>query len=312
MDLSPLMTKPVGEPSMLPWCPSLPQEVCEGVIDHTAQFVHDSVHTTESSDVQYLYSSLTACALVCHAWVPRAQMHLYSDVHLTGHGILSFKYAIRRKPYLARFVQKLRILVRWGDTPISHLLATHRLPNLQYLSIERLDLQREHDAFFKFALSATAVRSLTLVEMKKCTGAQLRRLIASFRSLTDLSLSCGDLPDPINQHYHRHLYRPLHKSNTYLRSLTIPLELNANLLLDWFSNIQLQSLTLSWHHSVFPMSQMRSIFTGVPALLRSCSKSVEELTCRARLHYPLLINDFSSLGEWLKRLFFLKSSFISL
>ena len=305
------MTKLVRESNMLPWCSSLPQEVCEGVIDHIAQLVHESVHTTESFDVQYLYSSLTACALVCHAWVPRAQMHLYSDVHLTGHGILSFKYAIRRKPYLARFVQKLQIMVRWGDTPISHLLATHRLPNLQHLSIGRLDLQREHDAFFKFALSATAVRSLRLVETKKCTGAQLRRLIASFRSLTDLSLSCGDLPDPIDQHYHPHLYRPLYKSNTYLRSLTIPLKLNANPLLDWFSNIQLQSLTLSWYHAVFPMSQMRSIFTGVPSLPQSYSKSIEELTCKARLYYPSLINDFSSLGKWLKRYFHLKDlSFI--
>lgn len=271
-------------------------ELYEVIIDQIALPTHNDTRTNHF-DIYPIYNLLAACVLVHSAWVPRSQMRLFSHVILKGVGIRSFAYAIRRKPFLSIFVQSLYITADWSATPISHIFAAQRFPNLRYIGVECLDLQREPVALFKFAASFTSVKHLELTKPTKCLPSQLKRFIGSFRSLSTLSLDINDLPKPI---IYALPQRAFHAPS--LHNLDITLEPGIDAILRWFttsgpSPLRLQRLTLRWSIPGGSLSRARLSFHGLRDLFRSCNASLQELCCKATLHYPLIPYNFPSLGK---------------
>ncbi|KAJ7472312.1 hypothetical protein B0H11DRAFT_2236985 [Mycena galericulata] len=71
----------------------IPQELVEGIIDHLSG---DSI-------------SLKACALVCHAWVPRSRSHLFATCTLVPRNILTFLQLLS-SPHGCTFVSHVRAI----------------------------------------------------------------------------------------------------------------------------------------------------------------------------------------------------------
>ncbi|KAG7447806.1 uncharacterized protein BT62DRAFT_794047 [Guyanagaster necrorhizus] len=59
--------------ALQPWSRSVPTELTRIIIDEIAQDQHQGKSTLE------------ACALVCRAWTPIAQMHIFHSLHITVH-----------------------------------------------------------------------------------------------------------------------------------------------------------------------------------------------------------------------------------
>ena len=94
---------------LTPGCKTLPLELCWAIIDFVAAF-------TDDRD-----SSLAACVLVCHAWLPYARAHLFHTVALrTFQEYDRFVEALQLSPSLASLVRVLHFKIRGIVTDPSH------------------------------------------------------------------------------------------------------------------------------------------------------------------------------------------------
>ena len=92
--------------------PRLPLEVVETIIDDVAEFVDDNDY--DNIDNVY-HSSIKACALVCHSFLPLCRKHIFSSVTLnarearrpsspTSHDL---NHLLSNSPHLAVYIRKL-------------------------------------------------------------------------------------------------------------------------------------------------------------------------------------------------------------
>lgn len=149
--------------------PKLPTEVCEAIIDRVAYMSGQKI--------------LARCCLVCRAWVPRTQMHLFSFVECTfKEDYHSIVHSVRQKPFLLRYIKSL-----WANNynmpRATNVLATHHVPSMQLCSIVFLDLQIVHPTLYRFPSSTTSLRILQLILCKTRDVNQLCRFLTSYPCL---------------------------------------------------------------------------------------------------------------------------------
>ncbi|KAK7683254.1 hypothetical protein QCA50_013516 [Cerrena zonata] len=246
--------------------PKLPIEVCEAIIDRINEIFDDD----RSRD-------LASCARVCRAWVPRAQMHLFSMVNVwPSNACFSVRQAVRRKPFLLQCITSFE--ANYDKTPqLTTLLIAYQMRFLKQCSIHGLDLKTVHPSLSRFPSSAT---SLQMLELRLCqTGDanQLCRFLTSFRSLSILILSWEsnmilhgyDLP---------HLQ--FNRSMSFLQILAIKLRPGISGLLKAFIKARpfvtrLKHIIFSWRY-IHP--ELPSPAPEITELLLHCSQSLEEVT----------------------------------
>lgn len=114
--------------------PTLPQELTDYIVD----FLHDDEAT--------LYS----CALVCRAWLPTAQLHLFDDVVVRGvQQLTRFLAIVSTVPHFATFTRTLRLSSQPPDNKPQNNYARailcnqslkHILENVPRLEVLHIDL----------------------------------------------------------------------------------------------------------------------------------------------------------------------------
>lgn len=151
--------------------------------------------------------------------------------------------------------------------------------NLQRCVIGYLDLETVHPSMYRFASSATSLRTLELGYCNTEDANHLCRFLTSFRSLSTLILSWSisvflhedeyDLPHP-----------QFNRSKHSLQSLAIEGIPTISVLLKSFIKARpfvtyLRHFIFSWHYSYDETPSLSHEITG---LLRHCSQSLEEVT----------------------------------
>ncbi|KAF8810935.1 hypothetical protein BYT27DRAFT_7336459 [Phlegmacium glaucopus] len=106
--------------------PSLPLEVIEMIVD--------TVATEDDSR----FSSIKACALVCHSILPLCRKHIFASVTLNPreppfHTIDRLNYLLSKSPHIAVYIRKLVYHVKSTERCLS--LMSKKLVKLQTLSI---------------------------------------------------------------------------------------------------------------------------------------------------------------------------------
>ena len=180
-------------------------------------------------------------------------------------------------------------------TQISPFVLRHHLPNLHYLNIQKLDLTREHQLFYR-APFFRSVHRLTLYRLQSCPLSQLIRFINSFPTLSSLALSFAfkEL-----KHEGQILPKPSHAGTRFLTSLELDLKPGVSRLIDWFLRarpflMQLKTLVLSVSN-IEDRSEFRSSFKGVERLLDYCRASLESF--KLDLRRVPIVRDVSDLGK---------------
>lgn len=224
-----------------------------------------------------IQKTLYACALVCQAWVHRAQMHLFTNVLVKSKNLHMLHSTLQSAGHMSSSIRILKIGYD-QKVPISSFLVSHRLQNLSTLVIDGLNLAQEHTLLHRAPLFHT-VQYLHLSGLKECKVSQLIRFINSFHSLVSLDLWFSF---NILEHNGQILPRPSHISSCSLTSLILTLIPGVSRLLDWclnagsfFTHIKKLTLNCYGHKD---KSEFISCFRGVGALLQHCSATIEDLT----------------------------------
>lgn len=285
--------------------PRLPTEVCEEIMDwiavkrrHDCEY-HLSASYSPFSRRRRGSRALRSCALVCRAWLPRAQMHLFSNIYAHSSGLSSIKFAFHHKPFLPSYVRSVYI---WRDEPdsvlISPLLVPYRMPELKSVRVHYLDLNREHTSLFRFAASAHSLQSLDLESLEKLNLPQLLRFINAFPGISRMCIWVNferlEYPQQLR------IPRPNTFPRRSLRYLELSIVPGMLKMLDWMLKAHplldhLKSLTLSWKPGDLPA--FYSSCEGVRPLMQYCHASLEEISID--IHPSAMTRDVAALSECL-------------
>ncbi|KAK7689659.1 hypothetical protein QCA50_007454 [Cerrena zonata] len=150
--------------------PVLPVEVWENVIDLlVADYTRPDRNYFDSVKLRY---DLISCALVCHAWLPRAQMHLCIYLYIVGSGISSYEKLIQRLPTLCAYAKELEFrntsISNFNDQVVGKMVETashvvrvvHKLPYIYTLGIDYINLSIEHPHLPRYVTMLTSVKQL--------------------------------------------------------------------------------------------------------------------------------------------------------
>ena len=188
--------------------PRVPIELCERVIDWIGN--------------DWDGSSLCACSLTCHAWLPRSRHRLYERIELKTWTMMSQPES--SKSYIPTRLQRLvstfrahRILygyVRYLSIDPSHttmgsfpqygerdnvsalcvsLFFPYPLRNLKELHLKWLSLALTHSQFFRALSLHTSVTTLSVVRVSFAMSSQVARLIHCFPALSTLHVEDIDV-----------------------------------------------------------------------------------------------------------------------
>ncbi|KAK7684213.1 hypothetical protein QCA50_012537 [Cerrena zonata] len=126
----------VGFPSS-----KFPTEIYETIIDHMAGGTSDFKSRGD----------LACCARVCRAWVPRAQMHLFSII-VSGFPAkpVGVQEAVRRKPFLLQYIKLFSADYDDKEPQPEVLLTSYHMPNLKRWHMSSLDLKTAHPRLSRF------------------------------------------------------------------------------------------------------------------------------------------------------------------
>lgn len=248
--------------------PRLSTEVWETIIDHVAS-IFDRGRTR----------NLAACARVCHAWVPRAKMHLFRFIatgFLKKRTFLSLENSVRSKPFLLKYTRNVSIrgIQTTADVETTRFLVTRHMPNLEQCNISDLKLERSHPLLPRFPSGAKHVKKLVLTSCVTEDINQLGRFVTSFRSLSTFILFLDDDWSPRLTLSHLQFNRP----KCSLSCLTIKALSGISVLLGYFITAHpfishLKHLLVSWSYD-----KLDSVVREITDLLHHCSQSLEELT----------------------------------
>ena len=232
---------------------------------------------------------LANCALVCIAWVPRAQMHLFTcilPIEFDDRLFASFWQAVKQKPFLLNYTNRISIVGSKGicvykgttEAETTGFLATCRMPNLIHLTIQFLDLSSSHPLRSRFPILSKTLKALTVIECLTDNVNQLCRFITSFQSLTTLCLGwhveclVGDLMQ------HMHVNRS--RCNSSIENLAVKLVPRFHALFDALSRTgpfisNLKRLIIAYDYGTLRES---SLFAELREVLLHCSRSLEKVT----------------------------------
>ena len=220
--------------------PPLPTEVWEKVIDWLASSYNLELGRTWQRDLDFR-RDLSSCTLVCHAWKIRAQMHLFVSLRVLANGLSHYEALIRKSPILCSLAKELHFYNEYRDEPkdeiedktvetATHIIRiAHKLPKLQFLHMQDINLAIEHPNFPRYI---AALRNLNRLEFYSRTPTKLSPLVhmlVGLRSLSILYLSVDIIVESPPPTLPTSCYSP--KSS--LTKLVLPILPGGHLLTDW-------------------------------------------------------------------------------
>ena len=248
--------------------PEVPVEIWERIIDCIKNY--PSPNTKD----------LCTCTLVCRSWYPRAKLRLYEDVDLYDYRVPIFQTAARRYLNLPLASTK-KIFVDCKIRPISGFLTINKFKDLKSLSINNLDLGKEHLPVTRGPIFRT-VTHLNLAAIHSCKVSNILRFINSFRSLTELDLLC---PTPKLFHHKGGVLSPSRSAASVprLRRLNLWVVSGVGELIKWYiqerhflKNLEVLTLVSDVRYAQ-PSPEYHAYIDGCTALLRHCTESLKDL-----------------------------------
>lgn len=178
----------------------LPIELCEFVIDAVYDFYYQFI---EASLV-----TLSACALVCRAWRPHAQMILFDTVLVRDSTTLRrFAVLLDKSPHLRGYVHRLAVRgylhVPTSPAVLFPTVVHLRLPNLTHIYLQEITPEEKstcslppnmkelpsvpiHPYFPSLLATFNYVRRVDLVRLRFSSFADLCRVLSSLPNLPQL------------------------------------------------------------------------------------------------------------------------------
>ena len=136
----------------------LPVEVCERVIDWLVVDYAPEFGLTHQGHIN-LQRDLLSCALVCRGFKARAEKYLFSFLAISPNGVSQYESILRKTPKLCGLARTLYFRNQYQEAfdnkgtektieTASHVARiAHKLPNVHYLHIQRINLAIEHPRF---------------------------------------------------------------------------------------------------------------------------------------------------------------------
>ena len=281
--------------------PALPTEVWERAIDWLV-IGYTSAGNTYIIDIN-LRHDLSSCALVCSAWRIRAQAHLFAFLRISGDGLSQYETMILRSPILCKFAKEFSFLNQYTESSkskikdetvetASHAVRiAHKLFNLRYLLVFRVNLAIEHSNLPRHIAALTSLDRLDIITHTPTKLSQLARILVGLKNLTILSLNIPILVEPIPSPLPSRCYA----TKSFLTKLVLDIQPGGHLLPDWLVQTKsfttsLQTLTVRLDDTI-PKSDLALVMQGAQALLDSCTETLREWTFWARVQ----VDEFSSI-----------------
>lgn len=266
--------------------PRLPTEVWENVIDILVEY-YTRLERTYSDSVN-LRNDLLSCALVCHAWYPRAQMHLGVYIYIEGSKLSVYERLIHKVPILCTSAKEFDFRNQYTEDPddkvedrtvetVSHAVrVVHKLPHTHTLVFYDINLSIEHPHLPRYVTALTSIKKLYFYTYTPTRIAQLARFIVGFRNISTLVLlvpiavESNPLPLPT----------PCYKTKSSLTRLDLYMQPGGHLLVDWlvkahFFTSSLQILQVVLKDSI-PQSEIALTMQGLQSLLDNCGGYLKE------------------------------------
>ena len=223
---------------------------------------------------------LSACSFVCHAWRNQVRHNFHNHARICYEQLSSLSNALRSNVLLSLHIAGISITRKCKVFPISPFAVIHRLPRLGYLSIDQLDLAREH-RWLNRAPLFHSVRALHLSFHQSCQLSQLIRFINAFSSLSSLEISFASHAPYELEHNGQILCKPSYINMRSLNQLRLDLIPGTSKLIDWF--FQARPLLACLKIVILYLSNLRYEpefrlgFEGVRRILACCRASVEDI-----------------------------------
>ena len=182
---------------------------------------------------------LSACALVCRAWRPRAQFHLFMYPRITGDGLSVYEKLISRSPVLCRFAKELSFYNQYVDEEemdktietASHAARiAHKLSNMRRLMMDNINLAVENPNLPRHFASLRNLNCLEFLSFTPTKLSQLARMLVGLKNLSTLFL---DVPISVDS---SPLPTSCYATKSSLTGLTLIIQLGGNLLVGWLVN----------------------------------------------------------------------------
>ena len=267
--------------------PSLPTEVCEQTIDWLVIGYTPQFGRTYYGNVS-LRRDLSNCALVCHAWRPRAQMYLFAFLRISGKGLSHYEAILLKSPILCGFAKELYFYNEYvgqsqGKTTdktvetASHALRiAHKLPHVYYFVMNRVNMASEHTHLPKYMTALRNINQLYFFSPTPAKLSQIARMIVGLKGLSTLYLrvpiivDSNPLPLPV----------PCYATKSSLARLELVIGPGGHSLLDWLVHANsfttsLQVLQVGMEDPI-PQSEVTLAVQGIQSLLDRCREHLKE------------------------------------
>ncbi|KAI0636453.1 hypothetical protein C8Q77DRAFT_1092801 [Trametes polyzona] len=248
----------------------LPQELVDQAIDH---LWNDR-------------ETLSACSLVCHAWLPSARTHLFRDQRLTGaKACTRFEALLESVPDVARYVRKLTInepmsatyAQNWISRVPALVAQLHRLTTLELVGLHYVSLRNSAPETLAALSRLTA---LVFADVYFDSFADVHILLSAARNIRDLCFYRVSWANPSCASYKKSL--PV-TAPPPLRRLVIDSWASSEMLRKWLipsaEHLGVRTLMVRWRE--------RESIDALNGLLRACGTALESLY----LELPTSIDD---------------------
>ncbi|KAK7689459.1 hypothetical protein QCA50_007251 [Cerrena zonata] len=283
--------------------PALPTEVWEYIIDLLVK--HYTRPGRLYNDSINLRNDLLSCALVCHAWYPRAQMHLGVYILIKGSKLSTYGKLIQKVPILCTFAKKFEFRNQYTENPddkvvdrtvgtVSHAVrVAHKLPHIHTLVVDDINLSIENPHLPRYVTALTSIKKLYFYTYTPTKIAQLARFIVGFRNISTLVLyvpiivESNPLPLPT----------PCYRTKSSLKRLNLIMQPGGHLLVDWlvkghFFTTFLQVLQVIFQYTI-SQSEVALTMQGVQSLLDNCGGHLKGWYFQAKI----AVDDFQDIPQ---------------
>ncbi|KAK7689456.1 hypothetical protein QCA50_007248 [Cerrena zonata] len=273
--------------------PELPTEVWEHAIDLLVEYYICTERIYNHS--VNLRNDLLSCALVCHAWYPRAQMHLGVYICIEGSKLSIYEKLIHKVPILCTSAREFDFRNQYIENPddkvadrtvetVSHAVrVAHKLPHTHTLIVNDINLSLEHPHLSRYVTALTSIKNLKFYTSTPTRLAQLARFILGFRNISTLLLGVSIAV----KSNHLLLTTPCYKTKSSLTRLYLSIQPGGHLLLDWL--VKLHSFTTSLQilqvilEDPIPQSEVALTMQDVQSLLNNCGDHLKDWYFQAKI-----------------------------
>ena len=222
-------------------------------------------------------------------------MHLFAFLRISGRGLSRYESLVLKSPALCELAKELKFFNKYieeTETKISERTVetashaariTHKLSQVHYLMVDRINLAIEHPHFPKHMAALSHINQLDFSSPTPTRLSQLARMLVGLRNLSTLYLEVPIIADPNSIP----LPNPCYSAKSCLTRLDLDIRPGGHLLLGWLAKAEsftklLQVLDVTLEDQTLA-SDVTSIMQALQSLLVTCAGHLEEWHFWAKL-----------------------------